>query len=193
MRPRSGGTGRLGTAPPVFAPHPPGRPPEARQVDQPDDGPLLDPGPDTARLAPGRLGPGLDVHHDRGAELVIDGKDGHIGQADKQLAHARSVGLHGGSGGSTGVGTADSPSPRAAGGGPPLRHHTPLISEAPAKRGFTIERGAAHADQSIRATRCDPAFWNGYRLSMSGETTSLPSAARGTSSVATTASSGSGP
>src|SRR5690606_8653556 len=41
---------------------------------------------------------GFDVHDDRLVGSVIDGEDVHIGQADEQLAHARSVGLHRGSG-----------------------------------------------------------------------------------------------
>jgi hypothetical protein len=36
------------------------------------------------------------------ARLVLDAEDGHVGQADEQRAHARRVGLHTGSGGSTG-------------------------------------------------------------------------------------------
>jgi hypothetical protein len=56
---------------------------------------------------PGRGG--TDVHDDWSAGPVAYGEHRHIGQANKQLAHARRVSLHQGSEGSTGGGTADSP------------------------------------------------------------------------------------
>jgi putative transposase len=73
----------------------------------------------------------FDVDADRVAGLVVDGEDRHVGQSDKTLTHARSVGLHRGSGGSNGVGTTDSSSPCAAPGGPLLPAYTPLRSEVP--------------------------------------------------------------
>ena len=41
---------------------------------------------------PGRGG--TDVHDDRSAEPVVYGEYRHLGQANKQLAHARRVSLH---------------------------------------------------------------------------------------------------
>jgi putative transposase len=74
--------------------------------------------------------PGLEtnspsLHRSQGGS-VLHADDVDVGQSDKERAHARSVGLHRGSGGSNGVGTTDSPSPCAAPGGPPLHDNTPL-------------------------------------------------------------------
>jgi len=118
-------------APAVLAPHQPGRATEARQVHQLDQGTVLHPRRCATCPATGSFDTRLDMHTDRLAGLVVDGEDGHIGQADEQRAHARSVGLHRGSGGAVGVGTTDSPSPCAAPGGPQLHPYTPLRSEAP--------------------------------------------------------------
>lgn len=71
------------------------------------------------------------MHPQRLAGSVLDAHNGDIGQADEHGAHARSVGLHRGSGGAVGVGTTDSSGPCAAPGGPPLPPYTPLRSEAP--------------------------------------------------------------
>jgi hypothetical protein len=86
--PRPGQAGPLWAAPAVLAPHQPGRPAEAPQVDQLNHGAILDPGPHAAGLAPGRLGLALDMHTDRLAGLVVDGEDGHVGQADEERTRA---------------------------------------------------------------------------------------------------------
>jgi hypothetical protein len=64
------------------------------------------------------------------AQLVLDAEHGHVGQADKQLAHARRVCHHGG------PPSAVVEQPQT--GGPPLRargslpcDYTPLNSEVP--------------------------------------------------------------
>jgi hypothetical protein len=77
----------------------------------------------------------FDMNADRLAGLIVDGEDGHVDERDEALAHARSVGLHRGSGESIGVGTTDSSGPCAAHGGPHLHRYTPLISEEPLKDG----------------------------------------------------------
>src|SRR5690606_34450482 len=97
-RPRSLRTERFWAVPAVLAPHQPGRASEARQVDQLHPGPVLDPSAHPAAATPRRTTTGFDVHDDRLVGSVIDGEDVHLGQADEQLAHARSVGLHRGSG-----------------------------------------------------------------------------------------------
>jgi hypothetical protein len=51
------------------------------------------------------------VHPQRPGTVVFDADHVHVGQPDEQRAHARSVGLHRGSGGWTGVGTSDSGAP----------------------------------------------------------------------------------
>jgi len=114
-----------------FTPHQHRRPTERGQIHQRHLRAVLHPRPGPA--SPTAHGPGgrLDIDPHRPTRLIVDGEDMHVGQADKQRAHARSVRLHGGSGGLAGVGTADSPGPRATTGGPPLHPHTPLRSEAP--------------------------------------------------------------
>jgi hypothetical protein len=52
------------------------------------------------------------MHPQRLTGSDLDADNGDIGQADEQGAHARSVGLHRGSGASVGVGTTDSSGPR---------------------------------------------------------------------------------
>jgi hypothetical protein len=71
------------------------------------------------------------MHTDRLTRQILDTDHDDVGQPDEQGAHARSVGLHRGSGGSNGVGTTDSPSPCAAPGGPPAtRLHPAHIRSA---------------------------------------------------------------
>ncbi len=133
-RPRPRRAGRFGAVPAVLAPHQPGRAPEARQVDQLHPGPVLDPSAHPAGAAPRRSSPGFDVHDDRLVRAVINAQDVDIRQADKQLAHARSVGLHRGSGALAVVGDRRFLEPLCRARWTPLRHRchqTPLRSEAP--------------------------------------------------------------
>jgi hypothetical protein len=62
MSPRPGRAQWLGAVQALLVPHQPGRPTEARQIDQLHGGPVLDPSTHPARRAPGPLGPGLDMH-----------------------------------------------------------------------------------------------------------------------------------
>jgi hypothetical protein len=86
-------------------PHQPGRAPETRQVLQLHDRALLHPRRPLALAAARPIDALLDMHPGRLAGLIVDGKDGHVGQSDEQRAHARRVGLHRGSGGAVGVGS----------------------------------------------------------------------------------------
>ena len=67
--------------------------------------PVLDDGEGPAGATPGALGLRLDVHVQRLAGFVVDAEHGDGGQAHQQLAHARRVGLHKGSTGSSRLGT----------------------------------------------------------------------------------------
>jgi hypothetical protein len=116
----------VGTEQSVLVPHQPGRAPEARQVGELHGRAVLDPHGPTARPARQRLlGPGLDVHSDRLAGLVLDAEDAHIRKANKQLADARRVSLHRGSRGSVGVGTSRFSEPLCRAWWTPYRPLTP--------------------------------------------------------------------
>ena len=93
---------RAWCTPPMSAPNPP--PPQRAAK-------ALRPRPRAAARAPRDRRDGLDVHPQRLALVVLDADHVHVGQPDEQRAHARSVGLHRGSGGWTGVGTSDSGAP----------------------------------------------------------------------------------
>ena len=129
----------VGATPSPLGPHQHRRPAEQRQISEWHPTPVLEPRPcPTGRTRHGRRG-GLHMDPERSTRPDLDSEHVHVGQPDKQHAHARSVGLHKDSGGSVGVRTTDSPGPCATPGGPPpadpaLRHHTPLKSEAPGNR-----------------------------------------------------------
>jgi hypothetical protein len=84
----------------MLVPHQPSWPPEARKVHQLDDRALLHPRRHPTLAAARPVDALFDMHADRLAGLVVDPEHGHIGQADEHRAHARSVDLHRGSGGS---------------------------------------------------------------------------------------------
>jgi hypothetical protein len=125
LGPRPDTAPSLGAAPAALAPHQHRWTAERRQVDQRDGRAVLHPRSSPASGAADHLGSGLNVHPQRPAGLVLDTEDGHVGQADEQGAHARSVGLHRGSGASVGVGTTDSSGTCATPGGPLTYAATP--------------------------------------------------------------------
>ena len=138
---------RAWCTPPMSAPNPP--PPQRAAK-------ALRPRPRAAARAPRDRRDGLDVHPQRLALVVFDADHVHVGQPDEQRAHARSVGLHRGSGGWTGVGTSDSGAPAPHPRTPRSANYPTRKSEEPDSvaprppRHHRHLRDASHADMRVR-------------------------------------------
>lgn len=123
-------TRRVRAPPPLLRPHQPGLAPEARQVDELDLDPVMQPHTRVAARTRGATSPTGD-RDPQELRPVADAVHVDVGQPDQQLAHARRVGLQ------QGLlefwlrkthPDSSSPCPRP---GTPLHHHPTLRSEAP--------------------------------------------------------------
>jgi hypothetical protein len=70
-------------------PHRTGRTAEHGKVDKGNDRTVLHSGEHTALRASRTSSTSSDMDRQRGAPLIVDAEHGHVGQADKQLAHER--------------------------------------------------------------------------------------------------------
>ena len=88
---------RLWATPSAFAPTQPGRTTETGQINEHRGLPFLQrcehPATRTERL----VGAGLDRHLNELTSRIVDTENIDVSEADKQLAHARSIGFHRGS------------------------------------------------------------------------------------------------